>query len=202
MTLSLMTNLLTLFCLAALAAIAIHLRRRVATSDAQIARLEDVLTRLTREELGAGARLSRVERSLKDTRARQDTLASRASAGPRIESAVRVARQGSASEDMLRELGLSAAEASLLLRLHATEEAAGTQDDKQNDGGDTPATVDDASLHERKDSQAATLARLLGEQSTASARCDTLDEPEVSEGADAAAAMPEDAATPAAVASV
>ncbi|MEO1573668.1 MAG: DUF2802 domain-containing protein [Pseudomonadota bacterium] len=164
MSLTTATHLLFLVSFSTLALCILHLRRRDATNIARIQRLEDVLTRLTREELTAVARLSRVERTLKDTRARQDTLECRASTGPRIESAVRVARQGTATEDMLRDLGLSSAEASLLLRLHASKD-------------DAPAPPDNVKAHDaavqeevrppplpRPGSQAASLSRLLAER--------------------------------------
>lgn len=164
MSLPTATHFLFLISFTTLAFCILHLRRRNAMNIARIQRLEDVLTRLTREELAAVARLSRVERTLKDTRARQDTLECRASTGPRIESAVRVARQGTATEDMLRDLGLSSAEASLLLRLHAS-------------GSDEPAPPDNARAHvdarvdearpptpPRPGSQAAALSRLLAER--------------------------------------
>ncbi|MFK7886280.1 MAG: DUF2802 domain-containing protein [Gammaproteobacteria bacterium] len=140
-----------------------HLHRVQRREAARAARLEDILSRMTREVIAANARLARSERSIQHMGDRQDTLECRTAGGQRIESAVRVARQGAASEAVLKDLGLSDAEASLLLRLHTD----------QSETEVTPAAtiVTDESISNearpnadeprRPASQAASLARLL-----------------------------------------
>ena len=162
MTAAVMTDLLLLVSLACLVWCIVKLRREGSVVAARLTRLEDVLTRLSREELDAGVRISRVERTLRETRARQDSLEHRATSGPRIESAVRVARRGAATESMLRDLGLSDAEASLLLRLHADGE-------DEPDGSDGPQ----AATARTPNCQAASLARLLAENASAEPQAQT-----------------------------
>lgn len=143
---------------------------------ARVERLEDVLTRMTRELLSANAQLARTDRTLQHVGDRQDTLECRAAGGQRIESAVRVARQGAASEAVLKDLGLSDAEASLLLRLHgqisAVQPVAATMPQSAVTNPESEAPVKPEALSAESEiqqltatsqerNQAASLARLL-----------------------------------------
>lgn len=140
------TELVLTLGLAVLVPLVVHacvMHRRVRRQGASLDRLTDVITRLTREQVETAARGVRLQRGLKSVSERQDSLECRPVSGQRIESAVRVARQGVANPQLLRELGLSEAEASLLMRLHAIEQS--------GDGAtSTPG-------------QAATLAKMLGQ---------------------------------------
>ena len=92
--------------------------RRLCACDADRARLNKVLTRVAKLQLKLEGRVNAVGAELNGVQQRQALLDARPNGGHRIESAVRVARQGAANETLLRELGLSDAEASLLLRMH------------------------------------------------------------------------------------
>jgi len=119
-------DLVLTLALAVLIPLVVHacvVHRRLRRQGASLNRLTDVIIRLTREQVDTTARALRVERNLKGVGERQDSLESRAVSGQRIESAVRVARQGAANATLLKELGLSEAEASLLMRLHTIDNA-------------------------------------------------------------------------------
>ncbi len=104
--------------LVTLAAHAIVLHARAKRQAANIAQLNDVIHRMTREQVKSTASVYRLERALDGQNERLEAVDTRSIGTQRIESAVRVARQGAANEAILRDLGLSDAEASLLLRLH------------------------------------------------------------------------------------
>ena len=158
-----------------LAMVSWRAQSRQRRESARVERLEDVLTRLTRELLSANAQLARTDRTLQHVGDRQDTLECRAAGGQRIESAVRVARQGAASEAVLRDLGLSDAEASLLLRLHgqisAVESAPISSTPVASDADVAPEPIALSAENEieqltatsQERSQAASLARLLAD---------------------------------------
>lgn len=168
---------LTIFCLAVsfltLCSSILILSRRQKAHAAQVARLEDVIQRMSRELIASNARIARNHRTLKHMGDRQDTLECRATSGPRIESAVRVARQGAASEAVLRDLGLSDSEASLLLRLHTGQTETVVSEAAAIMTEPVAARAEDQARAQNKDirpqSQAASLAALLSGSSGAAA---------------------------------
>lgn len=127
------------------------LHRHVRKQSANLARLNEVLTRTTREHLAVEAETARAQRESRALSARLDALECRAAGGQRIESAMRVARQGAASPAVLKDLGLSEAEASLLLRLHSLQ--------REQPGVEVPSVAPAASAP--LPGQAASLAKLL-----------------------------------------
>ncbi|MFK8016225.1 MAG: hypothetical protein AB8G17_12390 [Gammaproteobacteria bacterium] len=135
------------------AALMIHacvLNRRARRQAADLDRLSAVLKVMTREHLEEYAAATRGRREARDVTARLDALESRAAGGQRIDSAMRVAKQGAANPAVLKDLGLSEAEASLLLRLHSM----GAQEPEAKTVVSEPASA-------RLPGQAASLAKLL-----------------------------------------
>ena len=132
---------------------AVVLNTRAKHQAANIAQLNDVIHRMTREQIKSSASVHRLERKLEGQNDRLEAVDTRSSGGggQRIESAVRVARQGGANASLLRDLGLSDAEASLLMRLHDPE----------------PQTE---SIESQLPTQAASLANLLAQSRQESAQ--------------------------------
>ena len=126
--------------------------RRLRRQEAELSRLNEALTCTTRDHLIVRANMVRTQRDVQALVERLDALECRSTGGGRIDSAMRVARQGAANPALLKELGLSYAEASLLMRLHSMQNKA-----PQETCNELPLTAPSKSVP----GQAASLASLL-----------------------------------------
>ncbi|MEM6639188.1 MAG: hypothetical protein AAF610_04725 [Pseudomonadota bacterium] len=141
--------------------------RQSTANEAHLAQLEGIVHRLAREQRDADRTIAEHIAALRRVDARTDALESRAGGAPRIESARRIAREGRATQDLLKELGLSATEASLLLRLNQ---------DTVPDTVSKDATVNEDTPADSRggfSDQAAQLARLIANRKCGSGKDQT-----------------------------
>jgi hypothetical protein len=104
-----------------------ELRTKVSTQETALLSLRGALSALCADERLADQRQSRLERQLRQVGEQQELLLLRdPEAGP-YRQAMRLARKGASSEDLIATCGLTRGEADLLLAVHAKPESRADQ---------------------------------------------------------------------------